>query len=149
LTSASDTHTTSTANKNIRILLQVSGSRCQLQFCTTGRTAPVLTFAHQIEGSRRWRGLLPRRQLDSSAVARNGTARSPGERRVTARAPGERRATAQAPVERRTAARLGGRGGRGGSRRSAAGLGRARDADGIRRRLCGAAAVGRSGMLRA
>jgi hypothetical protein len=64
-------------------------TNCQLQFSTAGRTTPVLTFAHQIEGSRRWRGLLPRRQLDISAVARNGTARAPGERRATTRAPGD------------------------------------------------------------
>jgi hypothetical protein len=52
-------------------------------------------------------------------------------RNETARAPGERRATAQAPVERRTAARLGGRGGRGGEsalgRQLGAGAGRGRD----------------------
>jgi hypothetical protein len=94
-------------------------------FYSRKNSSPLHTGSRVVGAGRgRGRGLLPRRQLDSGAVASNGTARAPGEGRTTARA----------PVERRTARRRGweGREERSrrrsweGNRRSAAGVGRTR-----------------------
>jgi hypothetical protein len=106
-------------------------------FYSRKNSSPLHTGSRVVGAGRgRGRGLLPRRQLDSGAVASNGTARAPGEGRTTARA----------PVERRTARRRGweGREERSrrrsweGNRRSAAGVGRTRwGGGGIRRRSGG------------